>query len=205
MKEFVQNILVYVIIITVLRGLITDAKYQQYFQFFSGVILILLFLTPVLSFLDSDGDWYQILEQKLMQMDLDEIRGEMKVAQEGFEQVLCSRYEEAVEEQVELLARQKGLTLEETKVVLEKGKDSWEVIEVSGRIEEKGEAGDSRGSGGKAGGENRVESVAVEAVSIGEGTAQEEREEDTSHEGKTLKKEICSSFALGKERVHIWK
>ena len=66
MKEFVQNILIYTIIITVLRGLITGPKYRQYFQFFSGVILILLFLGPVLSLFRSDRDWYRVLEEKLL-------------------------------------------------------------------------------------------------------------------------------------------
>ena len=191
MKEFVQNILIYVIIIAVLRGLITGPKYQQYFQFFSGVVLILLFLTPVLSFFHGDRDWYHILEEKLMQMDLAEIRGEMKVAEEGFDQVLRRRYEEAVREQVEFMAQEKGIRLEDTEVVLEKREDTWEVAELSGRIAE-GEKGDAS------------QRTAVEVVTIGE-EPMGKRKEDTSQKGQALRKQICSSFTLGKEQVHLWR
>jgi Stage III sporulation protein AF (Spore_III_AF). len=230
MKEFVQNILIYTIIITVLRGLITGPKYRQYFQFFSGVILILLFLGPVLSLFRSDRDWYRVLEEKLLQMDLAEIQGEMRVAEEGFEQMLCKRYEQAVREQVELLAEERGVSLEDAQVTLRRAGDAWEVAQVSGRVvvvsgktdvEEEdvrrkgGKAGaqgkgsdeipageSSSGSGG--GGSSDVEKVAVEAVTIGE-EPMEDRQEDTSRKGRELKKQICHSFTLGKEQVYLWK
>lgn len=192
MKEFIQNILIYVIIIGVLRGLITGPKYQQYFQFFSGVILILLFLTPVLSFFHGERDWYHVLEEKLLQMDLTDIKGEMKVAEDGFEQVLCKRYKAVVKEQVELLAKEKGLEMEDTSVTLKKGGDTWEVAEVSGKI-----------AGGQE--EERGKRAAVETVTVGEEPLESGQEEDTSNRGKALKKQICSSFTLGKEQVHLWK
>ena len=203
MKEFVQNILIYVIIITVLRGLITNARYQQYFQFFSGVVLILLFLSPVLSFLQGDREWFHILEEKLLQMDMADIQGEMKVAEQDFEKMLQSRYEEVVREQVELIAREKGVSIEDTQVVLEKEGDTWKVAKVQGRIsEEDGKEGayskeytdDKEGKG----------DVAVEAVTIGE-EPMEKKEQDTSRRGRELKKQICDSFTLGKEQVYLWK
>lgn len=218
MKEFVQNILIYTIIIGVLRGLITGPKYRQYFQFFSGVVLILLFLGPVFSLFRSDGDWYRMLEEKLLQMDLAEIRDEMRVAEEGFEEMLCKRYEQAVKEQVELLAQEKGVSLMDARVTLRRAGDSWEVAQVSGKIAEdgggtRGEAikgksageasGESSGGGGQEGGSD-VEKVAVEAVTIGE-EPMEDRQEDTSRRGKELKKQICHSFTLGKEQVYLWK
>ncbi len=218
MKEFVQNILIYTIIIGVLRGLITGPKYRQYFQFFSGVVLILLFLGPVFSLFRSDGDWYRMLEEKLLQMDLAEIRDEMRVAEEGFEEMLCKRYEQAVKEQVELLAQEKGVSLMDARVTLRRAGDSWEVAQVSGKIAEEGggtrgeankgesageASGESSGGGGQEGSSD-VEKVAVEAVTIGE-EPMEDRQEDTSRRGKELKKQICHSFALGKEQVYLWK
>lgn len=216
MKEFVQNILIYTIIIAVLRGLITGPKYQQYFQFFSGVVLLLLFLGPVFSLFRSDQDWYRVLEEKLLQMDLAEIQGEMRVAEEGFEQMLCKRYEQAVREQVEMLARERGVDLEDTQVTLRKEGDSWEVARVSGKVSQgsekavgeegksAGEASEkSSGSSGEDGG-TAVEKVAVEAVTIGE-EPMEDGQEDTSPRGRELKEQICHSFTLGKEQVYIWK
>lgn len=125
-------------------------------------------------------------------MDLDDIKGEMKVAEEGFEEILCKQYEEVVKEQVELLAQEKGMKLKDTYVALKKQEDTWTVAEVSGRI-----AGEEET-------EEALSKVAVEAVTIEEDSIRGEQE-DTSKKGKELKKQICSSFTLGKEQVHLWK
>ena len=49
-----------------------------------------------------------------------------------------------------------------------------------------------------------MEKAAVEAVTIGE-EPMGEKKEDTSPRGRALRKQICSSFTLGKEQVHLWK
>lgn len=42
MQEWIRQIIIYVILVTVLRGLIMKPQYEQYFRFFSGIVLILL-------------------------------------------------------------------------------------------------------------------------------------------------------------------
>ena len=59
MHEFIQNILIYVVIITVLRGIITNDIYKQYFKFVSGLVMILLMMLPVLNFIYDDGERYR--------------------------------------------------------------------------------------------------------------------------------------------------
>lgn len=48
MQEWIRQIIIYVILVTVLRGLIMKPQYEQYFRFFSGIVLILLVVSPVL-------------------------------------------------------------------------------------------------------------------------------------------------------------
>ena len=36
MQEWIRQIIIYVILVTVLRGLIMKPQYEQYFRFFSG-------------------------------------------------------------------------------------------------------------------------------------------------------------------------
>ena len=45
MQEWIRQIIIYVILVTVLRGLIMKPQYEQYFRFFSGIVLILLVVT----------------------------------------------------------------------------------------------------------------------------------------------------------------
>ncbi|MDD3360543.1 MAG: stage III sporulation protein AF [Hespellia sp.] len=46
--EWIQNLSVYLILMMAVMQLIINKEYQKYFQFFSGLLLILLLLTPVL-------------------------------------------------------------------------------------------------------------------------------------------------------------
>lgn len=188
MKELVQNILVYVVIVSVLRGLITNPKYSQYFQFFSGIIMILLMLSPILSVLDYENQWYEILEEKILQMDLAEIKEEMQVANDRFADMVEEEYQETAAEQIKKLAEQKGVSVKDAKVILKREEEEWEIEEITvttGNLPESGQE------------------LSVETIQIGEDKQIEE--EDTSKAAKSLRKQICSYFVIGEDKVHIWK
>lgn len=191
MKELVQNILVYVVIVSALKGLITNPKYSQYFQFFSGIILILLLLSPILNLLEYESRWYDILEEKVLQMDLDEIKEEMKIADEKFAGMVEEEYKQALLGQVEDMAEGHGVGIKEANVELAWSGGEWEIEEVSVMTKEGPQAG------------QQDERISIEAVIIGENN--KIRQEDTSKNAKALRKDICSSFIVGKDKVHIWK
>ena len=52
--EWIQNIAFYLILITVLLHMLPDSDYKKYIRFFTGLILILLLITPVLKLLHID-------------------------------------------------------------------------------------------------------------------------------------------------------
>lgn len=187
MKELVRNILVYVVIVSVMRGLIDNPKYRQYFQFFSGIIMILLMLSPVLSLFQSETAWYEILEEKILQMDLESIQGEMEIADDRFAEMVKEEYKETVSGQIQTLAEEKGLHLKEVAVEVREKEGEWRIEKVTAVTEEDLEQkGDS-----------------VETVWATEG--QRVRKEDTSKLAKALRKQICNYFVIGEDKVHIWK
>ena len=59
MFEFVKSITVFIFITTVFGGIISNEKYKTYFDFISGLIIILLVISPVVSFLNGDEDLYR--------------------------------------------------------------------------------------------------------------------------------------------------
>ena len=46
MEKIICNVLIFTIITSVLKGLIIKDEYKQYFQFFCGLIMILIVITP---------------------------------------------------------------------------------------------------------------------------------------------------------------
>lgn len=191
MKQLVQNVLVYVVIVTVLRGLISNPRYSQYFQFFSGIIMILLMLSPILSVFNFENEWYSLLEEKVLQMDLEHIKEEMNIADGKFEEMVKEEYKETIKKQVVVMAEEKGVQAEEVSVEILQGETEWQIAEIAVMA----------GTIPKDGGEK--EKLSVEAVQIeqkGKGDIN-----NISKDELALKKQICSYFAIGEDKVHIWK
>lgn len=191
MKQLVQNVLVYVVIVTVLRELISNPRYSQYFQFFSGIIMILLMLSPILSVFNFENEWYSLLEEKVLQMDLEHIKEEMNIADGKFEEMVKEEYKETIKKQVVVMAEEKGVQAEEVSVEILQGETEWQIAEIAVMA----------GTIPKDGGEK--EKLSVEAVQIeqkGKGNIN-----NISKDELALKKQICSYFAIGEDKVHIWK
>lgn len=196
MKELVQNILIYTVIVSLLRGLIVNPKYGQYFQFFSGVIMILLMLSPLLSFFQGENEWYDLLEKNILKMDLTQVEGEMKLADNEFRDMVRGKYADTVEKQIKVMAEEKGVSLGEVHVTLTEG-ETCSIAEISGKTVLPEENAD----------EEQSEEISVETIRIGTKGQEKERieQEDTSTEAKRLRKQICSYFVIGEDKVHLWK
>ena len=92
MQEWIRQIIIYVILVTVLRGLIMKPQYEQYFRFFSGIVLILLVVSPVLRVLHQDTAWHDTVEQYLFQMDVNDIQEQLAVTEGRRQEVIMQQY-----------------------------------------------------------------------------------------------------------------
>ncbi|MDD7404228.1 MAG: stage III sporulation protein AF [Butyribacter sp.] len=203
MKELIQNILVYVVIVSVLRGLITNTKYAQYFQFFSGMIMVLIMLNPLLHFFQFENTWYDLLEENFVKMDLEDIQEEMKIADDSFADMVKEEYKKTVEKQVSAMAEEKGVTLEDVTVTLAEKEEVCQIAAITGKTVSK-KTGANAGTGKQ---EDTDNLISVETIQIGQNKWQEEgeKQEDTSKQARKLQQQICSYFLIGEDRVHLWK
>lgn len=112
MEEWIHQIVVYVIIITVLRGLINKPNYEQYFRFFSGIILILLVISPILHVLKQDTEWYDRLQEKLLQMDTESVREELAVTEGKRQEVIMREYQRQIETQIIRLGEEETIAVD---------------------------------------------------------------------------------------------
>ena len=191
MKELMQSILVYVVIVSVLKGLIGNPKYSQYFQFFSGIIMILIMLSPILSVFSHENNWYEILEENVLQMDLENVKAEMEIADAQFAELVEREYEETAAKQVIALAENEGVSLEtvEVEVVNEAGSLVIEKVTVV--------------TSAMSGAETGNAATSIETIQIG--NDRKRREADTSKRANSLRRQICDCFVVGEEKVLIWK
>lgn len=108
---WVKNLAVYLIFSELLFQILPHKRYRKYLRFFSGLILVLLILSPLLS---AGG-----LEQRLLDaMDSfsqiqssDEMEDVMAQAEAAREQGLSGEYEAILESRVEEMVEQEGYRL----------------------------------------------------------------------------------------------
>lgn len=119
MEEWIQRIAIYIVLVTVLRSLIGKPQYQQYFRFVSGLILILLLITPVLGLFSDDSKLYGILDQYVYQQDLDDIASSLQLAEGQVQDLIREEYRKAVTGQIREIAEGQGLVVQEIQVALD--------------------------------------------------------------------------------------
>lgn len=140
LQKVIQSVLVYILIVTVLRGIVKNPRYGQYFQFFSGVILILLLFSPLLSLFQSEDSWYRYIEENMLQLDRNQIESEMRIANGKWDAKLKEQYQKAMQEQVLLIASNEQIALSDLTIELDQKETGWEIRKIEGRTENEKDA-----------------------------------------------------------------
>ncbi len=189
-KKMVQNILVYVMMTTVLKGLVSNKGFLEIFRFVSGLILILLFVSPVVSLFSSEENWYRRLEENIFEIDYSQMEQEMTVAQGRFEEILSEECQIRIKKQVREIVKEEGLSPENIQVITRKEEGKVLIEEILVEIKEK-----------KWGSSDSI----VEDIEITLEKNQKAESRKTDKETKLLKKYICENFELSEEAVKVWK
>lgn len=135
MQTWIQRIVIYVILITVLRSLAGKAQYQQFFRFVSGLVLILLLLSPLLHFFGGNVDIYQAISNYFYQQDMEEIEELMQSAEGQMQEMMEKEYADALQSQVGQITGELGLKLQNVSVQM-KEDGSLQGMEVHLKAEE---------------------------------------------------------------------
>lgn len=207
-QEIVRNMLVYVVMVTILKGLISDKGFWEIFRFVSGLILILLFISPMMSVLSLGGGWYQKLEENIFQIDKKQLEQEMKIADGNFEKILRKECKSQIEQQIRELALENGQTVREVETALETEEDgTWSVTQIHMTIENETQEVMSR-SGQETSGKEEGSVEKIQKIVIGREQNQAVREEQDlleDRDTRKLKKKICNKFQLKEKEVDVWK
>lgn len=119
MQIWIQRIVIYVILITVLHSLAGKAQYQQFFRFVSGLVLILLLLSPLLHFFGGNVDIYRSISSYFYQQDMEEIGELMQSAEGRMQEMMEKEYADALRSQVEQIAGELGLKVQKLSVQMQ--------------------------------------------------------------------------------------
>lgn len=116
MAGFIKSVLVFTLLVTVMKGLINNNSFKMYFKFFSGLVLVLFMITPLINFLSGGGGWYSLLEQEIFNFNMEGINDELKVADGKFEEIIRKGCREDIKEQVKKLAENRNVGVKDIDV-----------------------------------------------------------------------------------------
>lgn len=205
MHELIRSILIYVVIVTVLRGIITNENYKRYFKFVSGIIMILMMISPILNFIYDDGGWYQKLEHIMLKCDIDEVNDELKVSDGIFEKKVMSKCEDQIKKKVEDMAAANGLDVQDIDVQMTNKNDEIMLCDIGMKIGSSKNIKEDSGNDNKI---DKIEAVQVENIMTEKSVKNEKRHDGgnlkLSKNEKKLKSDICDYFELEKDRVTLW-
>ncbi len=109
--QWMRNILIFIITVTVLFQLIEKTSYRKYAGFVTGMILILLIVKPLLSVSGKDQGFWYLLESYDYLFEVEDNSEALIGAQDTRNSIILEEYKEALKKQTERLLNQKGLTI----------------------------------------------------------------------------------------------
>lgn len=81
--EWMENLAFYLVIITIVVQMLPNNSYKKYIRFFTGLILILLMMNPILKILGTEQAFFAVYESEEYRQKVREIEQATKYL-EGF-------------------------------------------------------------------------------------------------------------------------
>lgn len=205
MEDFIKNVLVFTLIVTVMKGLVNSDSFRMYFKFFSGLVLILLMLSPLVNFLSGGNGWYSLLEQEIFNFNLEGINDELEVADGKFEEIIREQCKKDIKEQVIKLADNRGINIKNIDISLGEQDNSIQISSIDININKENKTN-----------YNDINTIQnIEDIEIADITGNMEAVDAMSDEAgkkkasgknvRKLKEDISTYFIIKEAAVNIWE
>lgn len=80
--EWIRNIAYYMVLVTAVMQIIPNHDYKKYIRFFTGMVLILLLMTPVLKLFGMEQKFSELYEGKKYEEEIKEIEDSTQYLEE---------------------------------------------------------------------------------------------------------------------------
>lgn len=129
---WVKNIIYYMIFLSVVNNLLADSKYGKYIRFFSGMVLILLVVSPFTGGLHLDEQISSMFKSISFQNATNDLKQDLWGMEERRLDQVIRKYEQAVAADVEAMARAEGFTCTGASVQIDGDRNSSRYGQIEG-------------------------------------------------------------------------
>lgn len=122
--EWVRNIVIFLILNTIIMNLLGNSSYKKYVSIVSGMILLLIVVSPFLKLLGMDKILDYYLNTNIFQSDMSNIQSELRLMENKQKNVVLSGFKDAVSDQVADILQEDGLYLHDMDIVINQDAES---------------------------------------------------------------------------------
>lgn len=121
---WLRNITCYILFMSILDNLLPGKKYGKYLKLFAGMVLILLVAQPFTGSLRLEDRIAHYYESFVFRYQADDLKQEILGMEEQRLEQMIAQYEEAVAQDLILMAEDSGLAVTECAVAIERNQDA---------------------------------------------------------------------------------
>lgn len=129
---WVKNIAYFFILVSVVMNLVPGKQYRKYIKLFTGIILILIILSPVSQLLHLEETLSYYLDLENYQLELEQLPYDLTLADGRRYEMITLSYEEEIRKQIELWVNEKKLYLLEMQIYWDLDSNSEEYGKIEG-------------------------------------------------------------------------
>lgn len=198
--DWVRNIIIFLVLTTIIGNLLGKSSYKKYITLTTGIILVILVVSPLfqLFHLDKTLDYY--LSNNLFKAEAEEYNGRLLDVEETKMTSIIQKYKDIIHEQVEQLLKTKELSISSIDIVVEENEESEDfgslktlTIVVSKEIEENKSE------------KSMIEDILIDKIKIGdkEESEAEEGDNNLSPEEINVKNLLSDFYNMNPDNINI--
>ncbi len=121
---WVRNIIVYLILNTIIMNLLGNSSYKKYVGIVSGMILVLIVISPFLKHMDLTDNLEHYLGANEFAVEASDFKNDLRAMEEKQLEQIFAEYSSRVKSQVETILLGEGLKLTDFKLILDRDAES---------------------------------------------------------------------------------
>jgi stage III sporulation protein AF len=125
LRDWIRNIVVYMILNTIIMNLLGDKSYKKYVSIVSGMILLLIVITPVLRITKLEDSLNFFLQANDYTVEASEFKNDVNRMEKEQRELIFAEYEKKLQSQVEALLLEEGFILTDFQVTIEMNTESY--------------------------------------------------------------------------------
>lgn len=189
--NWVKNIAFFMILMSLILNLLPNVQYQKYLKLFSGMVMIILVVSPLMGFLHLDESLERYLNQITFTEEINELKPLLEETDDKRYQAVIEEYKNGIMRDISYRAKEEGLSVVYADIRLCEDMED----EAFGSVEQMSL---TVTYSGKEGGVTSVEPV---KISVG---TEETGEIKETEEVKALRAKIFKDYGFSEDKLQIY-